>query len=450
VRRLFDFWRDQRGNTAIIFGLAAVPLLALGGGAVDFAQRARVHGELQSASDTAALAAARLVQTGLLKRGSDWDEADWDALKLEAETMAENLVAASLPTMSGDNVPDIDIQVTQTTVSISAHYDVDTAILGVIGMDTLPTSTFAEVAVPDPILVEISLVLDYSLSMHQNSKYTRMTAAAREFIEKVEEERGDRTKIGIIPFSEFVYAEVSDLDVRPPEVQGSGAWDGGSTYDGDVDWQGGLPTGGGGGGSSSAKCLINRDYPYSTTNETPTGLIATRWRQADEDSSRCQAYQDGGLQARDLTDDFEGLSEALANMQPVGWTNIALATEMGWHMLSPNEPFETARDFSDPYVRKILVVLTDGKQTIPATGPSGESSLEQANLTTSELCEEIKDDDIMLYTIAYDVDDTSVYTLMSDCASSPSAYFEVHDSSGIGAVFEEIFSQIAESAWLSR
>ncbi len=441
MRRLFDFWRDQRGNTALIFGLAIVPLLALGGGAVDFAQRERVHGEMQSASDTAALAAARIVQDGLMKR-----ESDWSALQAEAVSTATKFITAALTDLTGD-APSIDIQVTQTAVTITTHYDMKTAFLGVIGLNTLPASTFAEVDMPDPILVEITLVLDYSLSMNQNSKYTRMTTAARDFIAKVAANRADRTKIGIIPFSEFVYADVADTDVRAPDTSGGHPWDGGSTWDGSSSWSGGSSTST---GTATAKCLLNRDYPYSVTNETPVGATASKWEQADPTSSRCKAYEDGGLKARDLTDDFTGLSNALSGMHPVGWTNISLATEMGYHMLSPNEPFETARDFSDPYVRKILVLLTDGVQTIEAMGPTGEVSIDGANHTTAELCENVKADDISLYTIAYDVDDTSVYDLLSACASGPGAYFEVHDSSGIGAVFDAIYDQIAESAWLSR
>ncbi len=295
-----------------------------------------------------------------------------------------------------------------------------TAFLGVIGMNTLPASTFSEVDMPDPILVEITLVLDYSLSMNQNSKYTRMTAAARDFIAKVAANRADRTKIGIIPFSEFVYADVADTDVRTPDTSGGHVWDGGSMWDGGSSWSGGssTPT-----GTATAKCLLNRDYPYSVTNETPVGATASKWEQADPDSSRCKAYEDGGLKARDLTDDFTGLSNALAGMQPVGWTNISLATEMGCHMLSPNEPFETARDFSDPYVRKILILLTDGVQTIDAMGPTGEVSIDGANHTTAELCENVKADNIALYTIAYDVDDTSVYSLLSGCASGAERLF---------------------------
>jgi Flp pilus assembly protein TadG len=444
VRRLLNLWRDTGGNTAIIFGLAAIPLLALGGGAVDFAARARVRGEMQSAGDTAALAAARQVQDAQLKRDSTWSE-NWIQLQHKAEQTARNLLAAGIKGTEGS--PHFDVSINEEAVIIHAHYDMKTSFLGVIGMNTLAANTLSEVRLPDSTLVEISLVLDYSLSMNQNNKYQRMTAAARDFITKVGNERGERTKIGIVPFSEFVYADVANSDARAPDTSGTNKWDGGSSQDGG--WSGGSdpddPT-----ATASAKCLVNRDYPYSVTNDTPLGAIGSKWQQADPDGSRCRSYESGGLKARDLTSDFAGLGYALSGMHPVGWTNIALATEMGWHMLSPNEPFTTARDYSDPKLKKILILLTDGVQTIEAMGPTGEVSIDGANNTTEELCDNIKASGISVYTIAYDVDDTSVYSLLSGCASGPSSYFEVHDSSGIGDVFTAIFDQIAESAWLSK
>ncbi len=442
MRRLLDLWCDERGNAALIFGLAIVPLLALGGGAVDVAHRARLRGEIQSAADTAALAAARTVETGELQRASDWP-----ALQASAVTMADKFVTASLAKF-GTDAPQVNVDVTQQAVTITASYDVKTSFLGVIGINTLPISTLSEVHVPPPILVEITLVLDYSLSMTQNNKYSRMTSAAQDFISKVAASRGDRTKIGIVPFSEFVYADVADTDVRTPETGGGNEWDTSPTYDGSGSWGSGSASGGP--TTLSAKCLLNRDYPYSTTSDTPTGATASKWQQADPNSARCQAYKSGGLKARDLTNDFTGLINALAGMHPVGWTNIALATEMGWHMLSPNEPFTAALPYSDPYVKKILILLTDGVQTIEAMGPTGDVSIDGANRTTAEVCDNIKADNIALYTIAYDVDNPDVYDLLSGCASGASNYFEVDDSSGIGAVFNAIFDQIAESSWLSR
>jgi hypothetical protein len=89
-------------------------------------------------------------------------------------------------------------------------------------------------------------------------------------------------------------------------------------------------------------------------------------------------------------------------------------------------------------------------QTVAAEGPDGNVSVAAANQTTAELCSNIKAEGIQLYTIAYDVDDPAIYGLLSGCASSPSSYHEVHDASGIDEVFQEIYAEINESAWLSR
>ena len=229
MRRLRKFWRDQRGNTAIIFGLAIIPLLALGGGAVDFAHRHKVRGELQSAADTAALAAARIVQVGQM------DREDWEDVKEEAERAARRLLHAAFAQLRIAGTPSVTIDISEESLNVRANYDVDTAFLGIIGIDKLKAGAFAEVNLPDPILVEIALVLDYSGSMRDNNKYVRMTAAAREFIAKVDRERGERTKIGIVPFSEYVLARM-----RGGFIRGTSAGDA---------------------NDSMTECLLNRDYP---------------------------------------------------------------------------------------------------------------------------------------------------------------------------------------------
>jgi Flp pilus assembly protein TadG len=397
-----------------------IPLLALGGGAVDFAQRARVRGELQSAADTAALAASRMVQSGQMAR-----DTDWEALKAKAEASATKFLLASIKILGTHGTPDFNVVVTDEGVTIEAHYDMKTSFLGVIGMNTLPANALAEVHLPDPILVEMALVLDFSGSMVQNDKFIRMRNAAISFVNKVKQDRADRTKIGIVPFSKYVYATVPGAMIR---------------------------------GTNAAQatmmmnaCLSNRDYPYSTTDQTPSSTIdPSRWPQLDPADPDCQAYAAKDLRVRDLTDDFPGLVSAIAGMQPQNLTNISLGTEIGWQLLSPDAPFETARDYSDANLQKIMIVLTDGMQTVAAEGPDGTTSVAAANQTTAELCSNIKATGIRIFTIAYDVDDTAVYGLLSGCASSPSAYHEVHDASGIDEVFDDIYAQINESAWLSK
>jgi Flp pilus assembly protein TadG len=420
VRRLRDCLAEQGGTAAILFGLAIVPILAFSGGVVDFARRADLRTEMQTASDSAALAAARVIQQGQLDRDADIEE-----LRAEAEDAARALFLATVTANGGEAPPEPQIVITDSLVRVSADADIPTTFLNVLGIDTLEAVTMSEVGLPEPIIVEIALVLDYSGSMAESDKYIRMTNAATQFIGKVMEDRSDRTKIGIVPFSEFVRAQVPGSVIR-------------DTAAGDAN-------------TMMTACLMNRDYPYSAADSTPsTGIAGSRWPAADPAGSECEEHADSGLLVQDLTTDFETLSDALAGMQPTGLTNIALAAEMGWHMLSPNRPFETARDYSDEDLRKVLILLTDGMQTVEALGPGGTSSTLEADEVTGEVCDGMDAAGIQVFTIAYDVSDPHVQDLLANCASSPSTFYDSQTPSGIDGVFEGIFEQIAESVWLSK
>jgi Flp pilus assembly protein TadG len=418
LRRL---WGDQGGNTAIMFGLAVVPIIALAGGAVDFTHRADVRARVQAASDTAALAAARVMQNGEITREMTGDKVK--KLKATARSTAENIFKASLagvPEASG-RAPNIRIE--NDSVTVSAELDVDTSFLDLIGIGQLSAAGLAEVNIPDLTLIEIAMVLDYSGSMRDNNKYIRMTQAAQTFISRVAEDRAATTKIGVVPFSEFVYATVPGNHIRDASKAESK-------------------------GSVTA-CLLNRDYRYAVTDNTPRqGDAGSQWPRGDSAGTSCQAHAAGGLLVRELTSDFAALSDALGRMGPVGLTNIALAAEMGWHVLSANEPYTTGRDSADPIVRKIMILLTDGVQTVNAMGPNGGPSTLEADGATAELCRNATAAGVRIFTIAYDIEDERVRTLLSDCATA-GGYHEAADGE-IAGVFDAIYAQIAESVWLSR
>ena len=147
---------------------------------------------------------------------------------------------------------------------------------------------------------------------------------------------------------------------------------------------------------------------------------------------------------RDLSSDFDELRDALADMEPVGLTNIALATELGWHLLSPEEPYSTARSYADLDVQKIMILLTDGMQTVSALGPDGDTSTLAADAVTAEICENAKEAGIRVFTIAFDIDTPRIQELLSNCAGDTSHYFDARESSDISSVFENIYAQIAE------
>src|SRR6516164_7423352 len=63
--RLFDrFRRDRRGNMAVMFAIACVPLIAAVGAAIDYTEATRIKSKLQSAADAAAVAAISQQSTG--------------------------------------------------------------------------------------------------------------------------------------------------------------------------------------------------------------------------------------------------------------------------------------------------------------------------------------------------------------------------------------------------
>ena len=229
--------RNESGNIAILFGLALVPLIGLAGGAVDFAHRANVRADLQTSADAAALAVARSLQSSQLLPGDE----GWEEAKANAITLGNSMFDADFSVAGIEGRPEFIID--GTHVRVDASVGIKTSFLGIIGIETLAADAAAEVGIPDPISVEMVFVLDYSKSMEESDKYVRMSNAVRGFIDKVGTERGARTKIGIVPFSEFVLADVRGRDVR-----------GTPTADQNV---------------AMRNCLSNRDYPYSASNGTP-------------------------------------------------------------------------------------------------------------------------------------------------------------------------------------
>ena len=70
MQMLRRFKADQRGTTAVIFGLASLPLIGMAGAAVDYSRAASYQSKMQLAVDATALAIVREPAT-LTARGFD-------------------------------------------------------------------------------------------------------------------------------------------------------------------------------------------------------------------------------------------------------------------------------------------------------------------------------------------------------------------------------------------
>lgn len=162
-----------------------------------------------------------------------------------------------------------------------------------------------------------------------------------------------------------------------------------------------------------------------------------------------------------LTNDEDDLLDDIDDMTP--WngsgTNIAQGLVWGWRVLSPSEPFTEGVPYSQTDTLKALVLLSDGENVVVNQSNSlnysdyngynylsndrlGTHSTSQAakqvNDKVEDICDEVKERDIRVYTILFDLNSSSLRTLFRNCATDPSLYFDNPSPSQLEDVFESI------------
>ncbi len=88
--------------------------------------------------------------------------------------------------------------------------------------------------------------------------------------------------------------------------------------------------------------------------------------------------------------------------------------------------------------------MTDGANTKSPNYPHHwGTNVTLANTLTSELCTNIKNEEITIYTVAFEVTDTSIKDLLQNCATDPGYYYDAENSTQLSSAFEAIASQLA-------
>ena len=174
-----------------------------------------------------------------------------------------------------------------------------------------------------------------------------------------------------------------------------------------------------------------------------------------------------------LTNSRSTLETAIAQMMP--WsgngTMANLGAVWGWRVLSPTPPFTEGRPYDDPSFNKVLVILTDGENLISETNPNctfakpkynsqytAYGYLSENHLGTSnnffsaqneldqrlkDVCENIKDAGITIYTIVFQLSDPSTLELFRDCASDPEKFFNSPDNEQLNEAFQTIGAELS-------
>lgn len=417
------FLRNSSGQAAIIFSLASIPLVVMLGMAVDYSSLVSNKKHLQATLDSAALAAA------VAYANSDPNYA----------AVAQKYFNTNAPDELKASPPVVHVSIDKETLQLKATVDTTfhNTIMSMVGQGTSEVGASTSVSLPvfsDYHKGEIVFVLDYSGSMDDKidgtKKYVSMRDEATKLINALSQNgKNTDVKFGVVPFSGEVYAT---MPKKYWYNQGTGS-------------------------ANYTSCTRDRKYPYNTEDTTPdtsTSKSATRWGQplksGDDHGITCSAYSSRNLLVRPLTTEHAGTVTAISSMKPYNWTHISVGMEFGWHLLSPNQPFNQGVSYDTENTLKAIVLLTDGAQTEVGWGSGTTNTVAQAEKNLETLCTNIKAKGIRILTVAYDLYDNASTTRLQNCASSTEDAFNVKDTKGLAAAFGIITNKLAKVMYIAK
>jgi Flp pilus assembly protein TadG len=391
---LSRFRTENRANVAVIFAFALVPLFGMVGAAVDFSRAAKVQARLQAALDAASLAVSKNARN---LTGTALQDA------------ANKAFAGNFSAGTDLNLGLLRVIKSGTTIRLEIDGSLETTIAATVGVKTIPMSLVSQTSWNEP-RIEIALVLDNTGSMASSGKMAALKTAALDLINELEAARvsTDQVKIAIVPFDTQVNIGTAYRNETWMRYDGSGLAS--SVVTTRANWQG---------------CLTDRDQPYDINDTAPTN-DATRYR-----GVKCTTGSLVALQP--LTTNFTPLRATISAMQPSGNTNITIGLQMGLAAMSSGAPF--SQTGTEPDVLRYMILLTDGENT-QNRYTSTTSSIDSR---TTLSCNAVKAAGITLFTVRV-IDGNQ--TLLRNCASSASMYFNVTSSGGIGDAFKAITSMI--------
>jgi len=501
LRYLRRFWKNNRGNYAVVFALSLAPLTTAVGAAVDLSRAVLVHNRLTHALDAAGLAVG-----GAVGQSEE---------RLRA--LAQDFFNANYPATELGTPGQITVQSTERIVTISASAEVSTLIMGLVGIDAITVAATTEVTRETKGL-EVVMVLDNTGSMNSSNKIGALRDAAEELVHILFGDAAypEKLRASLVPFVTAVNIKNDEFSMDWIDTDARSTWQGTNFFeeDGerishlelfdrmDVEWKG---------------CVESRAAPYDVLDTPPDpgnpDTLFTPYLWPDEPDNGDNEYHNKYLpderknkecKKKDLdciqrslrkygrnspsiddspsstrgpnmscanplvplTNNRDYLLDRIRGMK--AWnnsgTNAAAGLSWGWRVLSPTPPFTTGKAYDDPDYKKALILLTDGENTIFGGWNSHNRSnyssygyLAQERLGTSnrgtaanrindkvaELCTNIKAQGIRIYTITFRLNSNSVREVFRNCASEPKLYFDSPSNEELRTVFQKIAQDLS-------
>ncbi len=424
--RLGSFLRDRRGNVAILFGVALIPILIGVGVAVDYGRALVIRDRMANAADAAGLAIG-----------------SWAGLsQAEQKTKAQQFFNANYPPSTLGTVGAIDVQFPGDDIIVTVKGTMQTTFMRLANIDSLDVGATSTIHKRERNL-EVVLVLDTTGSMSQtlgtSTKISALKSAAKQMVSTLFNGKAtsDTVKIGIVPFAAAVNVGTGKLASNPEWFDLLGYTAANATADPiafeDLDKTSGISTQKlysgyttGLSNRSWAGCVRERstNSTYELTDAAPSSAPASRWvpyfAPDEPDSASGTTYGNNYLcdnpskcsngnsttapnatcvtgtstndQRQCYTTKYKGKSVSSSSTGPdygcppasiLAMTNVAASinTEIdslqakgstvipagllwGWRVISPGAPFTEGVDYSNDKYTKAIVLMTDGENDV--------------------------------------------------------------------------------------
>lgn len=455
---------NEDGNIAIITAVSGVALLAMTSLGVDMMGARSSQQELQSHLDVVSMALATSGITG---------------------TEAQKTFAQDLMLANGYDLDPANLTIQMTSageIQVTGHTTHKLSFGAVFNKDTVEVSAQSSAvaatgSVSDP--TDIVLVLDTTKSM-EGAKLAALKSSANKLIDAMSGSGSSQVQIGVVPFAAYVNVGLQNrneswLDLQPEksvttteyeQILVTPGYCRGNPNATLTKYNDGVP-------ETYIGCDDYVDDVYKdgnpitvTKEEKWHGCVLSRSRGSGYTSTLHLHDQEWltepvstlnrndwmcGSPLLPLTSNF---SEAKASINGIvaNWdTYMPAGIAWGWRVLTPNEPFTGGRSNS----KQVMVIMTDGVNSMykgeGRTHPrieqgtaDGVTQLARTNQDVSTLCQNVKNDNIEVYTIAFEVNDFNTKNLLRSCADSTANYFDAQNTQELEDAFLEIADSITD------
>lgn len=465
--------RARSGAVAVIYALCFMAILIVVGFAVDFSLHRGENIRVQSALDMAGLAAARHLTANPNATDAELVQIAQDYF--DVDTGGSNVIAMHT------------VQLTRNPgtamLEVSVKGDMETGISHIFGHDTLPLSAGAHIGYGTVAPIEIALVLDTSHSMSApasgGTRISVLEEAVTEMIDAAVVDGRDDVRMSIVPFQTYVNVGLDKRGEPWLNVQADVSLDMGEICRPTDEWRADNCTiefvdCDGRDGITLGSNICSRDvcpiwdqdtmprvcepltqdftwFGCVQSRPSPNDLLDDFYATTPVVGIISQSAGSCAEPIQELSSDKGQLIVAAESLRANGETYIPAGLMWGLRTLSSDAPF--AEGSAEPNARKMLVLMSDGENTMGATA-TGEHEdtvpIAIANGVTDDACNFIKGEGVAVYTIAFDVSDFDTTALLRNCATNTEMFYEADDADEMKSAFEAITNQIPREVALYR